>query len=218
MTRYTPFLPGCFTVVLVLAVAFAADPNQPHEHQGILTPYTNGPPALTVTSTEAATLAAGQVVTKQLQMATGGRGVAIMDIHASPETIWSKITDFSHYPQWVSHVTACGNYRTSGHDLYTRFVLDVWGIDVEYYIHHVYRPDLGWMTWTLDYGRLSDLDDSVGYWRLAAQTADPPLTRVEYSADIRLKGWVPGVVADLIAKKGLTDATSWVKKQSEAGG
>ena len=33
--------------------------------------------------------------------------------------------------------------------------------------------------------------------------------------DMRLKGWVPGFVENMLAKKGLTMATSWVKKQAE---
>lgn len=203
--------------MLLVTLALAADPNVPHEHQGILPAYKGAPPAVALSSTDLANLAAGQVVLKQVKVETGGRGVAVMDVHASTSTVWSKITSYSSYPKWVSHVEACSNYRTSGNDIYTRFVLDVWGVDVEYYIHHVYRPDQGYLTWTLDYARQSDLDDSVGFWRVTSVGTDPVTTRVEYSADIRIKGWVPGVVADMIAKKGLTDATSWVKKQSEGG-
>lgn len=203
--------------MMLVALALAADANAPHEHQGILPAYKGAPPAVALSSTDLANLTAGQVVLKQVKVATGGRGVAVMDVHASTSTVWSKITSYASYPKWVTHVSACSNYKTSGNDIYTRFVLDVWGVDVEYFIHHVYRPDLGYLTWTLDYARQSDLDDSVGFWRVTSVGTEPVTTRVEYSADIRIKGWVPGVVADMIAKKGLTDATSWVKKQAEAG-
>jgi hypothetical protein len=89
------------------------------------------------------------------------------------------------------------------------------GFDVEYFIHHTYRPDEGWLTWTLDYSRQSDLDDSVGYWRVWTVTTSPAVSRLAYSVDIRFKGYIPGFVQDMIAKKGLTDAATWVKRESE---
>lgn len=202
---------------LFFTAALAADPNSAHEHQGILKPYAGAPPSLSLGSSDLATLEAGGVVLKQVEASTGGRGVAVMNVAATTSTIWSKITNYAMYPRWVAHVEECGTYRSSGSYLFTRFVLSVWGTDVEYYIKHDYHPDQGYLTWTLDYSRQSDLDDSVGYWRVTKLSDSPALSRVEYSADIRLKGWVPGVLADLIAKKGLSDATSWVKKQSEAG-
>jgi Polyketide cyclase / dehydrase and lipid transport len=203
--------------VIVATLAFAANPSAPHEHQGVLSAYRGAPPALSLSSSELSTLDGGGVVLKQVKSETGGRGVAVMNIRATPATIWSKITNTAMYPRWVEHVSACANYRAEGSNFYTRFVLDVWGASVEYYIKHTYRPDQGYLTWTLDYSRNSDLDDSVGFWRVTPVTTDPPVTRLEYSADIRLKGWVPGVLQDMIAKKGLTDATSWVKKQAEGG-
>lgn len=197
--------------------SFAADANKPHEHQGIVAPYKGAPPPLTLSASELTTLQSGQMVLKQVAMpgAAGGRGVAIMDIRASAATIWSKVTGYSHYPEWVENVSACANYRVSGNEMYTRFLLNVMHMDVEYFVHHSYHPEANYLTWTLDYSRNSDLDDSVGYWRVTPLTTDPPLTRLEYSVDIRFKGWIPGFVQDMIAKKGLTSATSWVKKQSE---
>lgn len=195
---------------------WAADATKPHEHKGKAAPYAGAPPAVSLTSAELATLAQGKVVLKQVQSGNGGRGVAIMDIQAPPERVWSRITNYPMYPKWVDNVAACEIYRTDGTNLFVRFALDPLGVDVEYYVHHVYRPDKGYLTWTLDYDRLSDLDDSVGYWRVTPLTTTPPRSRLEYSVDIRFKGWVPGFMADMISEDGLTNATAWVKKQSEA--
>jgi hypothetical protein len=207
-------LPFAFALTLS-APAIAADPNVPHEHQGKIAAYKAAPPEIPLSTDDLARLATGQFVLKQLKTESGGRGVSVQDIKAPPATVWSRIVNYGMYPKWVEHVTACGNYKTGGSDIYTRFVLDVWGAEIEYYIHHTYRPDLGWLTWTLDYGRRSDLDDSVGFWRVVSISESPAMTRVFYSVDIRIKGWVPGVVQDMIARKGLTDATSWVKRVSE---
>jgi hypothetical protein len=205
-------------MLLALATALAADPNAPHPHHGLVTPYTGAPPPLSFSAADLAQLEAGKVVLKQQQVESGGRGIAVMNIHATPAAIWSKITDYADYPKMVDKVSACGNYKVVGNELYTRFVLDVMGMDVEYYVHHTWHPEANYLTWTLDYSRKSDLDDSVGYWRVTPLTTSPALSRLEYSVDIRVSGLVPGFVQDMIAKKGLTDATSWVKRESERAG
>jgi hypothetical protein len=136
-------------------------------------------------------------------------------VKAAPERVWATITNFGKYATWVANVDTCEVYRRDGPHLLARFVLDPFGMEFEYFVDHVYRPDLGYMTWTLDYTRLSDFDDSVGYWRVAPVSASPPLSRVEYAVGIAFKGYVPGFVADMISEKGLRNATTWVKKQAE---
>ena len=42
-------------------------------------------------------------------------------------------------------------------------VLSLMGVKLEYYITHTHEPSTSTVTWTLDYDRTSDLDDSVGY-------------------------------------------------------
>lgn len=200
---------------LVAFTAFAADATVAHPHRGVVTAYHGAPPAVALSAADLSTLASGSVLLKQQQVASGGRGVAMMDIKAAPAQIWSKILDYGHYPQMVDRVSECGNYRVSGEHIFTRFVLSVLGTEVEYFIDHTSRPHLGYLTWTLDYARKSDLDDSVGYWRVTPQASSPAVTRLEYSVDIRFTGYVPGFVAEMISKKGLTDATSWVKRESE---
>lgn len=204
-------------LVFLVLTALAADPSAPHPHSGVVTAYRGAPPPVALSAEDLATLATGKVILKQQQVASGGRGVAMMDIAATPAKIWSKITDYARYPKMVDHVAECGNYRVSGEHIYTRFVLSVMGSSVEYFIDHTARPDQGYLTWTLDYSRKSDLDDSVGYWRVTPQSTSPVRTRLEYSVDIRFTGYVPGFVADMISRKGLTDATSWVKRESEGG-
>ncbi len=204
--------------LVVLSVsALAADAAAPHPHQGIVAAYQGAPPAVTLSPEESAKLAAGELVLKQVRRGNGGHGVAFMDIAAPPATIWSRIVNYPMYPRWVDNVEACEVYKRDGANIYTRFVLDPMGMTVEYFIKHTYNPTAGWLTWTLDYSRKSDLDESVGYWRVTPITAEPPRSRLEYSVDIRFDGWVPQFIQDTISKKGLTNAVSWVKQQSEGG-
>lgn len=202
---------------LLAGSAWAADAAVPHEHTGLVTPYTGAPPAVSLSAEDLATLQAGKMVMKQVQRGNGGHAVAFQDIHAAPTTIWSKITNYGMYSSWVNGVKSCSVYKRDGSKIFAQFDLSVMGIGVTYFIKHDYQPASNYLTWTLDYSRQSDLDDSVGYWRLTPLSANPPLTRLEYSVDIRFKGWIPGFVQDFIANKGLSDAVGWVKKQSEAG-
>ena len=202
-------------LLALLTPVFAADATHPHEHTGIIQPYSGPPPALTLTTDELARLAADELVLKQVRVGNGGRGVAVMDIHATPQLIWSRILNYGMYPRWVDNVSACEVYKKEGPYIFTRFVLDPMGMNVEYFIKHTYDAKGSWLTWTLDYSRQSDLDDSVGYWRVTPITTDPPRSRLEYSVDIRFKGWIPQFAQDMIAKSGLTNAAAWVKKQSE---
>lgn len=206
-----PFL--LLPLLALSAGALAADPNAPHNNQGIVAAYKGAPAKVTLSAEDEAKLAAGQMVQKQGQTGNGGHAVAFMNINATPDKVWSKIINFASYPSWVDNVTSCTVYKHEGSFYYVDFVLSVMGIGVQYYIKHDYQPSQGYMTWTMDYSRLSDLDDSVGYWRVTA--VSPTVSRLEYSVDIRFKGWIPGFVQDMISTKGLTTATSWVKKQSE---
>ena len=197
--------------------ALAADATKPHDHQGIVAAYTGAPPPVALSAEDLGKLAAGELVTKQVQRGNGGHGVAFQDIKATPDTIWARINNHAMYPSWVNGVKSCQDYKKEGAHVWTAFGLSVLGVNVDYFINHTFVPAQNYLTWTLDYTRQSDLDDSVGYWRIIPLSTTPVLTRVEYSVDIRFKGWIPGFAQDFIANKGLTDAVSWVKKQSEAG-
>jgi hypothetical protein len=208
-------LASAAAIAVSISAASAADPTKPHEHQGKIAPYTGAPPPLHLTEAELATLATGQPVLRQTEGNNSGRGVAVLDIHATPARIWSRITNYAMYPKWVDNVAVCERYDGDPRYVFVRFVLDPLGVNVEYYIKHTLRTDAGYITWTLDYSRNSDLDDSVGYWRVTPLSTDPPVSRLEYSVAILAKGWVPGFLVDMISNKGLLNATAWVKKQSE---
>ena len=197
--------------------ASKADPTVPHDHQGVIAPFEGAPPAMELSAEQLAQLGRGKAVMVPVQAgASGGRGMSIQDVAAPPETVWSRITSYEDYPRWVGPVSECGNYEVAGDHIKTRFVLKGLGFRVEYFIDHVYRPDQGFMTWTLDYTRKSDLDDSVGYWFVEPHPTRNGWTRLYYSVDFRMKGRVPKFVQDLVTRQGLKEATGWVKRESEA--
>lgn len=206
--------------LFLAAPALGADPTEPHDHTGVLAPYPQPPPKPEITADDQALLDQGKPVLKQIRSeldgGAGGRGVAIQDIHASEDVIWAHITDFANYPEWVDNVRVCETYETDGEHVRTRFVVGAMLLSGEYYIDHVVQRDKGWMTWTLDYRRNSDLDDSVGYYRTEPHPNKDGWTRLYYSVDFQVKQWVPQGLQDMVAKQGLKKATEWVKRESEA--
>jgi ribosome-associated toxin RatA of RatAB toxin-antitoxin module len=202
---------------LVLSTtARAADPDQPHDHTGVLTPYKGTPPQVELTDEDLERLGKGKLVMKPMQDSdTGGRGLAVQDIHAGTDVVWSRIVAYDRYPEWVNYVSECEIYEQSGDHIKARFVLKGFGFEYEYYIDHIYRPSENYMTWTLDYSRQSDLNDSVGYWYVAPHPDKAGWSRVYYSVDVQVKQNMPGFIADIATRTGLKEATSWVREQSE---
>lgn len=210
-----------WTVITLLGVvepALAADANKPHAHQGVLPKFTGRPALPSLAEADLEKLASGQPVLKQERGEGGGRGIAVQDVAATPERIWSRILSFEKYPQWVDNVKTCAPYEDSGEIKKVHFVIGASLVSAEYWIVHRARPDLGYMTWELDYSRQNDLDDSVGFWVVEPLPDRPGWSRLYYSVDVRVGGWVPAFVENMIAKSGLTKATAWVKREAETTG
>lgn len=218
MNRFTrSFLVAGIGSLLVVTAVQAANPDAPHAHQGVIAKYQGAPPVPDLTADDLVVLAKGEAVLKAVKDAEGaGRGIAVQDVHADPDTIWSRITAYDKYPEWVDGVYETEVYAKTADNYKVRFLIGAMMVKVEYFVDHEYRPTEGYMTWTLDYGRQSDLDDSVGFWRVMPIPDKPGWTRVYYSVQVKMSGWVPGWVEDMLAKNGLTKATSWVKRESEA--
>jgi ribosome-associated toxin RatA of RatAB toxin-antitoxin module len=200
----------------VLALpTLAADATQPHGHRGVLPSYRGAPPITPVTPTEEKQLLAKKPVFKQREAKQGGQGVAVFHVDAPPDVVWSVISDFHSYPRWIGSLKEAEVYKRQGDHIFVRMKVGAMGMSVEYFIDHHYPTEKGWGTWTLDYDRKSDLDDSVGYWRVSPLKDDPSKSRVEYSVDLKISGWVPGFIRNLLVNDGLKEATSWVRVQAE---
>ena len=204
-----------FAVVAVAVPASAADPALPHEHHGKLKPYPRPPKPFVATDAEKAVLLTGKPAMRQAEGDTGGRGLAVFVVDAPPDLAWSTIQEFKSYPKWIPEVKICDVYKKDGGKIDVHFQIQSFPVTIEYYIHHDYDLANRWGTWTLDYDRQSDLDDSVGFWRVTPVEGSPDKAQVEYSVDIALKGWVPGFVRSILVDNGLKQATQWVMVQSE---
>lgn len=202
-------------LALSLAPARASSTTEPHPHQGVAPKFSVPRRTTDLTDAEVQALLAGDSVRRQVRYDSGGRGISIMDVQGTPAQVWAVIDDYASYPAWVDMLQETEVYGRSGTEVLVRFKLKVMGREVEYFIDHERRVDQGYVTWQLDYTRLSDIDDSTGYWLVYDAPDRPGYTRVEYTVDLRLKGWIPGFVEDMLANQGLEKATGWVKLQVE---
>ncbi len=207
----------CLTAVLFSSHAvFSA--ITAHEHNGILVPYKGEPDKIFLTDEEVQQLKEGKAVFKKHIIGDSKRAVVITRVKADTATIWSVIKDFNSYPEWIDDIKSAQIYRQEENSIYVRFDAEIpYSGNVTWYVRHDYPIDAReWGTWTLDYDRLSDIDDSVGFWRVSKDPDDPAYSFVFYSTSLKLKTWVPQLIVALIVKSRLEQSTKWVTTQSES--
>lgn len=193
----------------------AADPNKPHPHQGSIEGYDEFPEII-LTEDQLKELGKGKTVIMNFPTSeSSGRGVAILDIAAPPDTVWSTITACEQHPGWVGPVKVCEIYEQKGDTTYTHVKISGFLYGYEYFLENRFRPEDRLLTWSLDYTRESDFDDNVGCWFIEEHPEKENWSRAWFSCDLALKSKIPGFLMKFAKKKALKDATKWVKRESE---
>jgi hypothetical protein len=205
-----------FIFIFIFTQSIFAEP-QGRGHKGLLTPYQGEPEIIVLTEKERQRLKKNGSIIRRHLVGDEKRFATIFRVDASPSTIWSVIKDFSHYPDWIKDIKTTDIYKQENGILYVRFDTESAFIGKNtWFARHDYPvDDREWGTWTLDYDQLSDLDDSIGYWRVSAAEDDPAKSNVTYSAAIKLKAKIPEFIVNIIVKSRLKQATLWVKEQAE---
>jgi len=201
--------------------------NEPHAHTGVVTPFQPGDPKITLDQKATAILNSGKPYQTQTAAGeSGGRGLVVQDIHADPSIVWGRILDYDNYANMVPKTISSSNYRIEknpkaggkqkhSQTIYTRMTVGFPILKLEFFIKHLHFPGLDSLTWTLDYSKQSDFDDSCGFWYVIPHPQKLGWTRVFYSVEVSMFDWVPKFVMDFMSSKALTDATNWLKKYSE---
>jgi hypothetical protein len=201
--------------LLSIFLAGAYNPDVPHAHSGILTPITEAPSPISISEAEKAKLLKGEVVLQQQQNGEqGGRGVAVQYINANEGDVWMTILSYHKYKDWVDNVVSCEVYDRKDKDIYIEMISSILGVKVGFYTKNSLRKPEKYMSWTLDYRKESDVNDMIGYWRVEQIQDAPPITRVDYSTEMKVSG-VPKFVANYLTKDALSSGTKWVKEQAE---
>jgi len=212
--------------LIILMLTFGADSSsvdEPHPHSGVLVPFEAGDPKIQLNSQAMNVLASGKPYETKVKSESGnsGRGLVVQDVHAPTTIVWDRVLDFNNYSKMVPKTLESKNYaveklRNGQQLIYTRMKVGFPMLKLEFFVKHDYQPSKNSLTWTLDYSKRSDFDDSCGYWYIIPHPENPTQwTRVYYSVEVSMFSWVPKFVVDFMSSKALTDATAWVKKYSE---
>lgn len=207
-------LPVMLLTGLVLdSPALAADPESPHPHQ-LISPVVSKPAALDLNTDEQAIVDGGGVVVRSQRTKLGGEGQAVQLVNAPPSAVWDAILGYPLYPERVSTVVSATVYERDGDTFYVDMKSSIMGYETVLYSRNALHRDEGWMAWSLDYRRTSDVKDIAGYWRVEQIQDSPPLTRLEHSTVLAISG-VPGFVVKHLTRQSLADGVAWVKKAAE---
>lgn len=205
-------------MLLSLSLVLGASESQPHYHKGKLARYDIGPPTLMLSASDESRLRSGRSVQQSLPGEDGvsQRMIMVQDIKAPCDIVLGRIMDLDKYPKMVSGVDACATYdsKTDKGVTTVKSVYEISAVHMKlkYYMEHHYDPKERCMVFHLDYSKRSDLDDSVGYWYV--EPTGRSSSRVYYSCECKLRGWVPPPVYSLLTKEALNKATTWVERES----
>lgn len=218
---------GLFSIRCILCpVIEASSFTEPHSHTGVINPFQPGDPKITLDKKALGVLKSGKPYQTQIQSGTGGRGLVVQDVEAPTTIVWERILDYDNYAKMVPKTVESKNYKVENikptkkdplqQIIYTRMKVGFPVLKLEFFIKHFYYPSLNSLTWTLDYAKNSDFNDSCGYWYVIPHPENSEWSRIFYSVEVSMFDWVPKFVVDFMSTKALTDATAWVKKFSES--
>ncbi len=203
--------------IVFITTSIDAEVELRHPHDGILAPYPSAPPQAELKKAERVKLEHDEAVFTWIKTATGERPAIVFRVGAPRNIVWSVITDYSSYPEWIDGLAETEVYRRQDRKIFVRFRSEqtLMG-SLTYYVQHRLSPvNDSWITWQLDYQRKSDLDDTVGFWRISTVPEDSLSSDVTYSTDVRLKGWFASLFSRRLVNNTLRRASAWVKTQSE---
>jgi len=149
-----------------------------------------------------------------------GGALCVQDVEAPVEAVWYQILNLNDYPKKVAKLKSSNNYvekrnKDGTYNIKTKMVLSAFpGYSFESYYDHTYHPTKSSLTWTLDYAKTSDFHDVAGHWHV--QQLGQQKSRVFYACDVQMGGPIPTPLLNYIGKQALKQATSWVKRESEA--
>jgi ribosome-associated toxin RatA of RatAB toxin-antitoxin module len=198
-----------FLLLLSQYVSFSSVTAEAHPHTGKVTPFKAGDPGVKLNGSALKTLSSGKPYSTQIQSAAGFRGISVQDVEAPPDVVWGQILDFDTYNQKAPSTSESQIYQTEKlllgqQRIWVRMKVGFPMLKLQFFVNHLYDPHKNSLTWTLDYSKKSDFDDSAGYWYIVPHPDRPDHTRLNYSVEVSMFPWVPTFVMDFMSKQALT--------------
>ena len=181
----------------------AEDASRPHTHRGTFKRYTNGPPKANGMALSAARRRrlkdAKDCSVESLPVSpTSPKGTmrcsSVQMVEFPASTVWDVLLDYPNYPRFIGGITAVKPYSnrptlTGGKVTCAKYQVSLGLYKLKYFVEHKYEPLQKSMVWSLDYSRLSDIFDSVGYWYVEPDGSDRSI--VYYTQCTLLPAWIP---------------------------
>ena len=157
----------------------------------------------------------------QFRKGRTGNGVAVVDIEASEEEIWSVLRDFRNYPRIIPTIRDVKvNFEYK--DIITKGIFIISKFRFRLGIVHRFTDQLNRLDFSLDddrsnYGSILEL--AQGFWYVEQSPnfyLDPkdnirkPKSRIYLCADVKVNRFVPMWLVEYASERALSRATSWI--------
>ena len=195
--------------------------TRPHstEYSEVISPRLHGLDSSTLnlphlTRQDKLELAAGQRIQLQYREGRSGRGLVVLDVPASPETVFNTLSLFDRYESLIPTVRSVKIYNDEDDDElvnHAEFSLSKFRLKVN--VVHTICPEDQIIRFTLDRNRPNlVMREADGFWLVEAPADRPSgYSRVWLSANIVVSRVVPTMLVDYAAARALPRATMWLQ-------
>jgi len=174
-----------------------------------------------LSSEQEVALSNGEKIHMQFHKGRTGNGVAVVDIAASEEEIWSVLTDFRNYPSIIPTIRDVKvNFEYK--NIITKGIFIISKFRFRLGIVHRFTAKLNRLDFSLDddrsnYGSILEL--AQGFWYVEKSPnsyVDPKdnikksKSRVYLCADVKVNRFVPMWLVDYASERALSRATNWI--------
>jgi ribosome-associated toxin RatA of RatAB toxin-antitoxin module len=178
-----------------------------------------GPHPVDLSEPERSALESGQVVYRKELGQDGSSGLSMVLVDAPPQQVWGVILDFDAYVEFLPYVTSSWTEPRRPEDSpdlhHWGMELTTRGVVTRYAATTVMAPSGCDATWEMVPTGYSPMSKARGWWR--TQPWGDGRTLLIYSADVETSWWLPSVVHQKAADRGLPAMVVLVGRRAERG-
>lgn len=177
------------------------------------------PTAVAPTADEWKKLEKGEVVTRNAPDLSPPGAYAWVVVEAEPAEMWAVLNDPSQAVEASGSVDSCERYldepTPNGRKIGLAYTMTVAFTEVKYSVVRDFRPDAGWMTWTLDPDRTHDLKESTGHYVVEPGKTEGTLL-LSYQTQTDIGRNVPTWVTQMLTGRALKGYLEHMKTVAES--
>ena len=129
-----------------------------------------------------------------------------------PQQVWSVLTDFEHWPDFMPLVRETRVQRREGASLWVAQKYRVWLYPMQHTTVYQLEPELGRLDWQLDPTAPHDIAASVGHWELLAVDGGRS-TLLRYQASVDAGRTVPAFLERMLRERSLHQLLDGLRRE-----